>query len=123
METKIKAKAAKQEELLLKLKADRQANCERMETKMEAILMTMDTIREKMIANHKAIMVKLNTHQEETETESNPRMMPSAEEHHEIPNGEATVSKSEDRGCGGGSTVWPWSAARRSRKGPGKLMD
>jgi hypothetical protein len=101
-----------------------------METKMEAILTTMEAIRDKTIANHKAIMDKLDTQQErpmahpgETDIDPDPRMMPSTKEHHEIPNREAAVTPV--RGLKKQRKVRNLATEhrRRSTKGPGKLVD
>jgi hypothetical protein len=61
--------------------------------------------------------------QEATETEPNPRMMQSIEEHEEIPKGEATgvpVGRPRKRV---GSRIWPRSAARSGRKGLRDIVD
>jgi hypothetical protein len=55
--------------------------------------------RDQIEASHKEMMAKSNTHQERpmihsgtTEFDPDPRMMPSAEERHEIPNREAAIT-------------------------------
>jgi hypothetical protein len=50
---------------------------------------------------------------EATETEPNPGMMQSIEEHHEIPKEDAAVMPVRGPGSVVGSAIWPWSTTRK----------
>jgi hypothetical protein len=63
------------------------------------------------------------TCREASQTELDQGMMQSAEEHQEIPKGEAAVMPVRGLRKRIGSGCWPQSATRSQRKGPGDIVD
>jgi hypothetical protein len=90
------------------------------EMKIEATLTKMDAMRDKTKA---AVLEGTRTCGEETEIECDPRLMPSAEEHHRIPNGETAITPV--RGLKKRRRVRNLVTERRHKKqeGAGKLLD
>jgi hypothetical protein len=102
IQTKLDSNQAKMDKKLKEINVYQEkaeANMAKLEEKMVAKLEAeMAAIQAKTKAIHERMMAKLNTHQERpmahpgtTQIDPVRRMMPSAEEHHEIPNREAAV--------------------------------
>jgi hypothetical protein len=58
-----------------------------------------------------------------TKTEPDPGMMQPIEEHQEVPKGEASVMPVGEPRKRRWVCIWPQSAARRGKKGPGEIVD
>jgi hypothetical protein len=100
-------------ELLLSMQAKMDAN---IKAYHEEIMAMVD-------AYHERMMACLGKTEADTEkTEPNQGMKQSTEEHQEIPKGEAAVMRVKEPRSGVGSGVWPRSAARSRKKGPGEIV-